>query len=53
MKAKTKEKVKNGLMLVLAFLAMEALMLWMFLTWLEAPAEQPITQTEWMQELVE
>ena len=53
MKTKTKEKIKNGLLMAVVFVAMQALMLWVFMTWLESPAEQPITQTEWMQELTE
>ena len=51
MKAKAKERVKNGLIMAAVFILIELVMAWMFIAWLESPAEQPITESQWMQEI--
>lgn len=51
MRTKRKEKIKTFILGALVIIFFEALFLMMFVQWATAPAEQPISQAEWMEQV--
>lgn len=53
MKAKKKGNAVETVCIAALMAAISILAAWMFVSWVESPSEQPVSYSNWMQELTE